>query len=140
MSALTGYEEVTLCGKKYMLKYNLNIVCDMEEYFQKGIAAVLTEDQVGLRLVRAFYYYGLKWQFHDITFEKVGSLLGKELRENPEANFASLLQPAMSALKKSRVLGGEPPKTEEEDVHLKTEEETEAADEEEAPQGESFPG
>lgn len=140
MGAITGYEKVILCGREYLLKYNLNTVCEMEQAFGKGIAAMLSEEQVGLNLIRTFYFYGLKWQYHDITIQKVGDLLGKELQENPESNFGTLLKPAMNALKKSRVLGGEAPKTNDDDVHLKTEEESKADDEDETPQGESFPG
>ena len=139
MASITGYEKVILCGREYMLKYNLNTVADMEEHYGKGIAAMLTEEQIGMNLIRTFYFYGLKWAYHDITIQKVGDLLNRELVENESANFGTLLQPAMNALKKSRVLGGEAPKKDENDVHLtKTEEEAEP-EEDEKPQGESFP-
>lgn len=104
MANLTTYVTVDLDGKEYLLKFDYNSACDLEEMFGKGIAAILHEEQIGFRLVRGFYWAGLKWKKHGLTLDETGKMLGKELQENGK-NIAELMKPVMDALKKSKLLG-----------------------------------
>ncbi|AHJ88610.1 tail protein [Geobacillus phage GBK2] len=105
MSNLVTYTRVELDGKEYLLKYDYNAACDLEEIFGKGIAGILREEQIGFKLVRAFYWAGLKWKFPGLTIERVGNLLGKEIQENGKT-ITDLMEPVMDALRKSKLLGG----------------------------------
>jgi O-phosphoseryl-tRNA(Cys) synthetase len=104
MGNLKTYKKVELNGKEYLLKFDYNSQCDLEEIFGKGIAAILNEEQIGFRLVRAFYWAGLKWKEKGITLDRVGNMLGKEIQEN-DKNIMELMEPVMDALKKSKLLG-----------------------------------
>lgn len=114
MANLTAYKKVELDGKEYLLKFDYNAACDLEEYFGKGIAAILHEEQVGFRLVRGFYWAGLKWKQHGLTLDQVGKMLGKELQENGK-DIGELMKPVMEALKKSKLLGSKAAEDDEND-------------------------
>lgn len=122
MANLTSYKKVTLDGKEHLVKFDYNAACDLEDMFGKGIAGILTEEQVGFKLVRAFYWAGLKWKLHGLTIEKVGQMLGKEIQEHG-SNVGELMEPIMEALKESKLLGSKADVDEDD-------EETEAIEEE----------
>lgn len=105
MDNLTTYTKVELAGKEYLLKYDFNASCDIEDVYGKGVYAVLNEEQVGFKLARTFYWAGLKWKYPGLTLQVVGSMLGKEIQDNGK-NIAELMGPVMNALKKSKLLGG----------------------------------
>lgn len=104
MSNLTTYKRVMLDGKEKLLKLDYNSVSDLEEYYNKGFHAILSEEQIGFRLVRAFYWAALKWKEPGLTMDKVGYWLNKEIQET-DKNIGDLMAPVMDALKKSRLLG-----------------------------------
>ncbi|MFD0825856.1 hypothetical protein ACT8ZR_09275 [Neobacillus sp. M.A.Huq-85] len=124
MDNLTTYKKVEINGKEYLLKYDFNASCDIEEVYGKGVYSVLNEEQVGFKLARTFYWAGLKWKYPGLTLQVVGNMLGKEIQENGK-NIAELMTPVMDALKKSKLLGSN--KTEKEvsidDFEAKEEEE-----------------
>lgn len=138
--AIKGYEKVTLAGKEYTLRIDLNAVCDLEEIFGKGIIAILNEEQVGFKLLRTFYYVALKWKFHNLQIDQVGRLLQSEM-ERGEQGIGELMTPVMNALKKSKLLQGKK-KDGGDDVHLEApeveEDEFEESDEEKE-DNDSFP-
>lgn len=101
---LKAYKTVELNGKEYLIKFDYNAVCDLEEIFNKGIAGILKEEQVGFRLVKVFYWAGLKWKIPGLTMDRVGNMLGKEIQENGK-NVAELMAPVMKALQQSKLLG-----------------------------------
>lgn len=104
MTNLTTYKKVELDGKEYLLKFDYNSACDLEEIFGRGIAGILKEEQIGFKLIRAFYWAGLKWKLHGLTIDNVGRMLGKEIQENGKS-ITDLMGPVMDALKKSKLLG-----------------------------------
>lgn len=104
---LMVYEVVELNGKEYKLKFDYNATCDLEDIFGKGVAVILSEEQIGFRMVRAFYWAGLKWKDKGITLDRVGNMLGKEIQENGKS-IMDLMPPVMNALKKSGLLGNAP--------------------------------
>ena len=105
MDNLTTYQKVVLNNKEYLLKYDFNASCDIEEVYGKGVYSVLNEEQVGFKLARTFYWAGLKWKYPGLTLQVVGNMLGKEIQEN-DKNINDLMAPVMNALKKSKLLGG----------------------------------
>jgi hypothetical protein len=103
-SNLVSYVEVNIGGKDRLLKYDYNSACDLEELYGKGIAGILQEEQIGFKLVRAFYWAGLKWKEPGLTIVRVGNMLGEEIKENGKS-VMELFEPCMDALKKSKLLG-----------------------------------
>lgn len=97
------YIEVELDGKTRLLRFDYNTVCDIEERFGKGIAAIFTQEQVGFNVVRLFYWAGLKWKDRGLTVDRVGQMLHSEIAGGQKLD--ELLQPIMRALKQSKLLG-----------------------------------
>jgi hypothetical protein len=100
---LKRYVEVELDGKQKLVKFDLNSVCEIEEYFGKGIMAMFREDQVGFNTIRILYYFGLKWKYRNVTPQIVGQWLQERMEDG--ANFEDLMKPVMTALEKSGVMG-----------------------------------
>jgi hypothetical protein len=98
-----AYVEVELGGENKLLKYDFNAVADIEEYFGKGIGAIMTEENLGFRAIRALYWAGLKWKDRGLTMERVGHLIGKELQEG--RSFQELILPIGKALQASKLIG-----------------------------------
>lgn len=98
------YIEVELAGKTRLLRIDYNAVCEIEEKFGKGVHAVLSSEQIGLRALRIFYWAALKWKDPGLTLDRVGQMLHKEITENG-ANLSTLFEPVMNALKQSKILG-----------------------------------
>ncbi|AKU43354.1 tape measure chaperone [Bacillus phage Silence] len=102
--SLNAYVKVKLAGEDRYLKFDVNAACELEEMFDKGIAGILREEQIGFKLVRAFYYIGLKWKYKNLTLENTGLVLQKEIEEG-NSSLPDLMKPVMDALTKSRLLG-----------------------------------
>jgi hypothetical protein len=100
---LKTYVEVNIGGKERLLKYDVNSACDLEDYFGKGVPAILHEEQIGFRLVRGFYWAGLKWKEPGLTIQRVGVMVNKEIQEEGKS-IMQLMEPIMDALKKSKLL------------------------------------
>jgi hypothetical protein len=100
---LKAYVEVHFGGKDRLLKFDVNAACDLEDYFGKGVPAILHEEQIGFRLCRAFYWAGLKWKEPGLTIQRVGMMLNKEIQEEGKT-IMDMMEPVMDALKKSRLL------------------------------------
>lgn len=98
------YIEIELDGKTRLLRFDYNAVCDVEEKFGKGIGSILNTEQVGLRVLRVFYWAALRWKDQGLTLERVGQMLQKEIAENG-TELKALFEPVLKALKQSKVLG-----------------------------------
>jgi hypothetical protein len=101
---ISSYVNVTINGEEEQIRFDFNAACDLEELYGKGIAGILTEEQIGFSLVRAFYWAGLKWKKKGLTIQQVGQMLGKDIQENGK-KLDELMGPVMDALKKSKLLG-----------------------------------
>lgn len=98
------YIEIELAGKTRLLRFDYNAVCDIEEKYGKGIGAILNTEQVGLRVLRVFYWAALKWKDQGLTLDRVGQMLQTEIAENG-SDVKTLFEPVLKALKQSKVLG-----------------------------------
>jgi|SRR5690554_3622634 len=97
------FVNVDLGGRERQLRFDFNAVADLEEHFGKGIASVMSEEQVGFRTIRAMYWAGLKWRNPRLTVEKVGEWLQEELENG--ASFEDLLEPIIKAMKLAGLIG-----------------------------------
>ena len=102
---MRSFKQVTLNDEVILLKFDVNAVCDLEDYFKKGIVGILNEEQIGFKLIRALYWAGAKWKDPGLTVEKMGRMIQKHLTDNEDADMMELMKPAMDALKASRLLG-----------------------------------
>lgn len=96
------YVEVTFGDQVKQLRYDFNAISDLEEKFGKGIAVIVSEEQVGFRALRLFYWAGLKHKDPGLTVQRVGQMLQKKVEEGE--TIESLFVPVMKALEKSGLL------------------------------------
>lgn len=97
------YVSVELGGVERKLRYDFNAIVELEEYFGKGIGAILNEEQVGFRVMRAMYWAGLKTYNRKLTIEQVGKWLQEEVESGK--GLDELFEPVTEALKASGLLG-----------------------------------
>jgi len=96
------YVQVEIGGKTRLLRYDYNAICDIEEKFGKGVAAIFSEEQVGFNTVRLFLWAGLKWKDPGLTAQRVGQWLQKEAEEGRKP--LEFLNVVMEGLKKAKVI------------------------------------
>jgi hypothetical protein len=107
------YVEVELGGKTKLLRFDLNSVSDLEAFYDKGITAILNEEQFGFNALRIFYTFGLRWKEPGITPQRMGVLLDEAIQEGESLD--SLFKPIMKALNNSKLLGEEIPISEDDE-------------------------
>lgn len=99
------YIEVELAGQTRLLKFDYNAICDIEEKYGKGVAALFSESAAGLSTIRVLYWGALKWKDKGVTLERVGQMLAAEL--DAGRTVEDLTRDIMRCLKASRVLGSQ---------------------------------
>lgn len=97
------YTEVTFGEQVKQLRFDFNSIADLEEKFGKGIAVIVSEEQVGFRALRLFYWAGLKNKEPGLTVERVGQMLQKKIADDG-GTVDLLFVPIMQALEKSGLL------------------------------------
>lgn len=98
-----NFVEVTIGGKDRKLKFDAMAIYQIEEKFGMGIGAILSEVQVGFRVLVLFYWAGLKHEEPGLTIERVAKMLTKKITDEEE-DVESLFTPVMQALEKSKLL------------------------------------
>src|SRR5690606_28276148 len=99
------FVNVDLGGRERQLRFDFNAVADLEEHFGKGIASVMSEEQVGFRTIRAMYWAGMKWRNPRLTVEKAGEWLQEELENG--TSLEALLEPIIKARQVAVLTGDE---------------------------------
>lgn len=97
------YVNVELGGRSRQLRFDFNAVADLEDHFGKGIRAILSEEQVGFKVLRGMYWAGLKWNNRGLTLPRVGDWLQEKLEAGTE--LEELFQPVVKALQYAGLLG-----------------------------------
>lgn len=96
---------IEINGEEKKLRFDVNAVSDIEEYFGKGIGVIFSEDQVGFRTIRAFYWAGLKWRDRGLTIERAGKFVQALLDQGE--TIETMMKPVIKALELSGVMGKE---------------------------------
>jgi len=96
------YERITIAGKEYLLRFDINAVCDIEERAGVGIGALFDESRLGLSTARLFLWGGLKWRDRGITIERAGNLIRDFT--NDGGSWAELMAIIRRGLEKAGVL------------------------------------
>lgn len=97
------YVEVELGGSTRRMRFDFNSIIDLEEYFGKGISAIMTDEQIGFRVMRAMYWAGLKSYHRRLNIEQVGKWIQSEIDNGK--GIEELFTPIEKALKASGILG-----------------------------------
>ena len=97
-----SFVEVELGGKTRLLKYDFNAICDIEERFGKGVAAIFSEQSVGFNTIRLFLWAGLKWKLPGLQPQQVGQWLQLEAEQGRQP--MEFMQPILIALKRAKIL------------------------------------
>jgi hypothetical protein len=96
---------INLNNQDMQLKYDLNAVCELEAKANKGLFALLAEDNFGFNLLRLLTWSGLRHKNRGLTLDIVGIWLGAELVKG--ATFDLIFEKIMQALRESGLLGKE---------------------------------
>jgi hypothetical protein len=103
MSANRGYSEIEVRGEKKVIRFDLNAVADLEEYYGKGFASIMSEESVGFSTLRALYWAGLKWKMRGLTIAQAGHIVQEKMEDGE--TMQDLFKPVMKAMKNSGLMG-----------------------------------
>lgn len=90
--------------KPRRLRFDLNALADLEGVLGLGIGQIFKEEMIGVRVIRALLWAGLKWEDRGLTLERVGTLLNSYLES--EGTLQGLLDKIMEALTAAGWLAG----------------------------------
>lgn len=96
------FKKIRLNGEDQILKYGFNAISELEEYYNKGIHAIVNEETIGFNTVRSILWAGMLWKNPSLKVHHVGSMLEKEMEENDELDFNELMEKAIDALYNSK--------------------------------------
>ncbi len=97
MAQKQGYAKVTFDGEEKLLRFDFNAMADLEDHFDKGIAAIMDKNRIGFSTIRGLYWAGLKWKIPGLTLEKVGNMLSTKMDEE-ELSLAEVMDPVKRAI------------------------------------------
>lgn len=103
MAMQQGHVEVDFNGKVKLLRFDFNAIADLEEYFGKGIAAIMDEERIGFSTIRALYWAGLKWKDRGLTIDRTGAMIQNKMQDGTD--FKELMEPIIKGLQASGFLG-----------------------------------
>lgn len=86
-------------NQEYILKYNFNSICELEDKAGAGINSLFSQDKAGLNMIRLVIWAGLKWKDPGITPQRVGFMLQQFIDE--DGDFNTLAQECIKLLGES---------------------------------------
>lgn len=98
-----GYAQIEVRGVPKVIRFDLNAVADLEEYFQMGFGQILSEQKVGFSTLRALYWAGLKWTMKGLTISQAGVIVQEKIEAGEE--MQDLFKPVQKALEGSGLMG-----------------------------------
>jgi hypothetical protein len=96
------FKKVRLNGEDHVLKFDFNAIAELEEYYDKGIHAIVSEESAGFNTIRNIFWAGMLWKNPNIKVHHVGIMLEKDLEVNDEFDFDKLMEKAIDALFSSK--------------------------------------
>jgi hypothetical protein len=102
MSDHATYKKVKLNGEDHILKFGFNAISDLEEYYQRGIHSIITEEVIGFNTVRNILWAGMLWKNPQLKVHHVGQMLEKEIEENEQFDFNEMMKTSIDALYNSK--------------------------------------
>lgn len=87
------------------LRFDPNAIADVEGALGMGISRIFREDMMGIRVLRALVWAGLKWEDRGLTLERTGVLIGNYLGFG--GKLTDLTRTVMEAVEASGWISGE---------------------------------
>jgi hypothetical protein len=116
-----GFAKVTFDGEEKLLRFDFNAMADLEDHFDKGIAAIMDKNRIGFSTIRGLYWAGLKWKMPGLTLEKVGNMLTRKMEEE-DLSLAELMDPVKKAITAAGWIKQKPEKADTDEELEKTDE------------------
>lgn len=101
-------------GEEKVFRLDFNAVADLEALLGKGIGALMTEENLGFNVIRAFYWAGLKAKDRGMTVQRAGNFVQRELVNGRD--MEDLMIPVTEALIASGITSRK--EIEEDDIDL----------------------
>lgn len=86
----------TMDGEEKVFRLDFNAIADLEALLGKGIASLISEDNIGFNIIRGFYWAGLKHKDKGMTVQKAGNFVQSELSKG--RSIEDLMIPVTEAL------------------------------------------
>lgn len=91
-----GETTVTIGGRERVVRFRTNQIAQLEDLTGKGIMKLMTEDSIGIRLLRDALFVGLLHDERKLTPTKVGNWL-----DDYDGDLAELITTVFEALASS---------------------------------------
>ncbi|MDF2902367.1 MAG: hypothetical protein K0S25_5 [Bacillus sp. (in: firmicutes)] len=92
------FKKVKINGEDHILKFDFNAISELEEYFDKGIHAIVSEETAGFNTIRTIFWAGMLWKNPNLKVHHVGRMLEQDIEENDEFDFDVMMETAIKAL------------------------------------------
>lgn len=96
------YKKVKINGEVHVLKFDFNAISELEEYFDKGIHSIVSEETAGFNTIRTIFWAGMLWKNPTLKVHHVGKMLEQDIEENEEFDFDGMMEIAIKALFESK--------------------------------------
>lgn len=97
-------ELIKINGKEHVIKYNINVLVQMEKYVGTSIASIFsTEDGISLETLRTLVYFGLKEMNHSLTHEAAGNIISEAIENG--LSFTEITSTFVSEMNKALGFG-----------------------------------
>jgi hypothetical protein len=101
MSEVT-FKKIVLNGESHILKFDFNAIAELEEYYNKGVHAIVSEETIGFNTIRNIFWAGMLWKNPNLKPHHVGKMLEEDLEVNEDIEFDKLVELALQALFSSK--------------------------------------
>jgi hypothetical protein len=96
------YKKIKLNGEDHVLKFDFNAISELEEYYDKGIHAIVSEETAGFNTIRNIFWAGMLWKNPNLKTYHVGRMIEEEIEQNDEFDFDKSMETAIEALFSSK--------------------------------------
>lgn len=86
----------TMDGEEKTFRLDFNAIADLEALLGKGIASLISDENVGFNIIRGFYWAGLKFKDKGMTVQRAGNFVQSEL--NKGRSIEDLMIPVTEAM------------------------------------------
>lgn len=91
--------------KARRLRFDPNAIADVEGALGLGISRMFKDDMMGIRVLRALLWGGLRWEDRGLTIERVGNLIGDYLSNG--GTLTDLTRSVMAAVEAAGWISGD---------------------------------
>lgn len=96
------YRKVKLDGEEHVLKIDFNAISEIENYFDKGIFSVISEETLGFNSTRVFLWAAMLWKNPKLKPQHVGAMIEKDMEDNEDFDLGELMKLSTQVLTESK--------------------------------------